>query len=85
MDKTFKRANFPGNDLLISIRSVVLPVMAKIAQSLKGDFVHIKVANPGGSGFRPTLPTIKYSMKMIKLFHFHRILKINEIKNSKLV
>ena len=44
----------------ISIRSVVLPVMANIVQSLVGDFKRITVANPGGvQGVRPTLPAIK--------------------------
>ena len=60
--------------------------MANIAQSLAGDLEHITVANPGGvQGVRPTLPAIKYSMKMkefgldeTKLFHFLRIFKINE-------
>ena len=36
--------------------------MASIAQSLIGDLERITVANPGG--VRPTLPAIKYSMKM---------------------
>ena len=39
--------------------------MANIAQSLVGDLERITVANPGGSsGGSPTLPAIKYSMKM---------------------
>ena len=39
--------------------------MANISQSLVGDLERIPVANPGGvQGFRPTLPAIKYSMKM---------------------
>ena len=39
--------------------------MANIAQSLIGDLERITVANPGGvQGVRPTLPTIRYSMKM---------------------
>ena len=37
VDNSFKLANFPGNDLEISIHSVVLPVMVNIAQCLIGD------------------------------------------------
>ena len=50
MDNSFKRANFPGNDLQISIHSVALPVMANIAQSIKviGDWECITVADPEG-------------------------------------
>ena len=45
-------------------RSVVLPVMANIAQSLIGDLEGNTVANPGGvQGVRPTLPAIEYSTK----------------------
>ena len=62
--------------------------MTNIAQSLVGDLERITVANPGGvQGVCPILPAIEYSMKMklfgldeIKLFHFHRIFMINEIK-----
>ena len=40
-------------------------VIANIAQSLIGDLEHIIVAHPWGvQGVRPTLPAIKYSMKM---------------------
>ena len=39
--------------------------MANIAQSLAGDLQHIAMAIPGGvQGVRPTVPAIKYSMKM---------------------
>ena len=39
--------------------------MANIAEPLIGDLEGITVANSGGvQGVRPTLPTIKYSMKM---------------------
>ena len=40
--------------------------MAKVAQSLVGDLELITVANPVGAdqGVRPTLPAIKYSIKM---------------------
>ena len=39
--------------------------MANIAQSLVGDLERITAANPGGvQGVRPTLPAIRYSMKM---------------------
>ena len=49
----------------VSIRSVVLPVMANIVQSLVGDLERNTLANPRGvQGVRPTLPAIKYSMKM---------------------
>ena len=65
--------------------------MANIVQSLIGDLERITVANPEGvQGVSLTLPAIKYSMKMkkfgldeTKLFHFHRIFKINEIKSTK--
>ena len=65
--------------------------MANIAQSLIGDLESIAVGIPGGvQGVRPTLPAIKYSMKMkkfglvkTKLFHFLRIFKINEVKSTK--
>ena len=53
--------------MIVSIRSIVLPVMANIAQSLVGDLERIRptMANPGGvQGVRPTLPAIRYSMKM---------------------
>ena len=60
-------SEFSRKDLYISIRSVVLhvPAMANIAQSLIGDLERIAVANPAGvQGVRPTLPAIKYSVKM---------------------
>ena len=39
--------------------------MAIIAHSLVGDLERITAANPGGvQGVRPTLPAIRYSMKM---------------------
>ena len=65
--------------------------MANIAQSLIGDLERITVANPMGvQRVRPTLPAIKYSTEMklfgldeTKLFHFHRIFKINELKSTK--
>ena len=42
--------------------------MANIAQSLIGDLERITVAIPGGvQEIRPSLPTIKYSMKMNNL------------------
>ena len=49
------------------------------------------VANPGGvQGVSNTVSAIKYSRKMkqfgldeTKLFHFHRLFKINEIKSTK--
>ena len=42
--------------------------MANIAQSLTGDLERITVANQGGvQGIRPTLPAIKYSMKINNL------------------
>ena len=64
--------------------------MANIAKSLIGDWERITVANPGGvQGVRPTFPSIKYSMKMkwfgldeTKLFHFHRIFKIQSTKRN---
>ena len=54
MEKSFKWANFPGNNLLKRIHSVVLPVMANIAQSLIGDWKHIVVADL--EGFPPPPP-----------------------------
>ena len=45
--------------------------MANIAQSLIGDLEHITVANPGGvQGVHPTLPNIKFSMKMMRPNYF---------------
>ena len=59
MDKSFKWANFPGNDLKISIHSVVLPVKANIAQSLKrwlGE--HCSGGSKGCSGGSPLLNSL---------------------------
>ena len=53
-------SEFSRYALLKRIRSVVLPVMANIAQSLIGDLERITVANPGGvQGACPILPAIK--------------------------
>ena len=41
-------SEFPGNNLLISIHTVVLPVMANIARNLIGDWDPITVADPEG-------------------------------------
>ena len=58
MDKSIKWANFPGNDLYLSIHSVVSPVKANIAQCLIGDWERITVADPKG------VPSFKYPMKI---------------------
>ena len=72
-----------------SIHSFVLPVMANIAQSLISDWERIVVADLEGV-YPPPLSAIKYRMKMkwfglseAKLFHFHGIFKINEMKSAK--
>ena len=58
MDNSFKWANFPGNDLYLGNHSVVLPVMANIAQWLGA---HYSSGSRGGS---LPLPAIKYPKKM---------------------
>ena len=62
--------------------------MANIARCLIGDWKRITVVDP--EEVRSSLPAIKYPMKIkyfglteTKLFLFHGILKINEIKSAK--
>ena len=64
----------------------MLPVMSNIVQCFMGDWERIAVADPEGVGSPSPLLNIlwkEFGLTETKLFHFHGIFKINEIKLAK--